>query len=151
MKKILAIALAAAIFMAAPVAQAREAGGLAGGLVGCCFGVRTAAAWNEGKNLDTITESIQSVSAKVAGIDVKIAACTKEIAASTLNEVAAALKAAAGDATPASEKTESQAERDRVDAKAAANDIALHISAALDRIDGQIRAALDAAQMKVEG
>lgn len=101
--------------------------------------------------LDTITESIQSVSAKVAGIDVKIAACTKEIAASTLNEVAAALKAAAGDATPASEKTESQAERDRVDAKAAANDIALHISAALDRIDGQIRAALDAAQMKVEG
>ena len=43
MKKILAIALAAAIFMAAPVAQAREAGGLAGGLVGCCFGVRTAA------------------------------------------------------------------------------------------------------------
>ena len=52
MKKILAIALVAAIFMAAPVAQAREAGGLAGGLVGCCFGVRTAAAWNEGKNLD---------------------------------------------------------------------------------------------------
>ena len=52
MKKILAIALVAAIFMAAPAAQAREAGGLAGGIVGCCFGVRTAAAWNEGKNLD---------------------------------------------------------------------------------------------------
>ena len=101
--------------------------------------------------LDAITESIQSVSAKVAGIDVKIATCTKAIAGSTLNEVAAALKAAAGDAKPAAEKNETQAERDRADAKDVANDIALHISAALDRIDGQIRAALDEAQMKVEG
>ena len=53
MKKIVfALALAATVFAAAPAVQAREAGGLAGGLVGCCFGVRTAAAWNEGKNLD---------------------------------------------------------------------------------------------------
>ncbi len=65
MKKILAIALVAAIFMAAPVAQARETGGLAGGIVGCCFGVRTAAAWNEGKNLD-IREWLRIV--PIAGI-----------------------------------------------------------------------------------
>ena len=51
MKKILAIALAAAVFMAAPAAQAREAGGLMGGIVGCCFGLRTAADWNEGKKI----------------------------------------------------------------------------------------------------
>ena len=51
MKKFLALSLLAA-FLAVPSAQAREAGGLAGGIVGCCFGVRTAAAWNEGKNLD---------------------------------------------------------------------------------------------------
>jgi len=101
--------------------------------------------------LDGINESIKSISSKVAGIDVKIAECTKAIAASTLNEIAAALKAAADDAKPDAEKNETQAERDRVDAKAAANDIALHISAALDRIDGQIRAALDDAQMKVQG
>ena len=65
MKKILAIALVAAVFMAAPAAQAREASGLAGGIVGCCFGVRTAAAWNEGKNLD-IREWLRIV--PIAGI-----------------------------------------------------------------------------------
>ena len=37
------------------------------------------------------------------------------------------------------------------EAKGAANDVALHLSAALDRLDGQIRAALDEVQMKVEG
>ena len=65
MKKILAIALVAAIFTAAPVAQAREAGGLAGGIVGCCFGIRSAAAWNEGQNLD-IREWLRIV--PIAGI-----------------------------------------------------------------------------------
>ena len=53
MKKTLAIALAAVLTLtAAPTIQAREAGGLTGGIVGCCFGVRTAAAWNEGKCID---------------------------------------------------------------------------------------------------
>ncbi len=51
MKKFLALSLAAFALLATPV-QAREAGGLAGGIVGCCFGIRTAAAWNEGKNLE---------------------------------------------------------------------------------------------------
>ena len=52
MKKFFALVLAAAL-VAAPVAvQARETGGLVGGLVGCCFGVRTAGAYNDGKNLD---------------------------------------------------------------------------------------------------
>lgn len=101
--------------------------------------------------LDGINESIKSLTSKIAGIDVKIAECTKAIATSTLNEVAAALKAASGDAKPEAEKNETQAERDKAEAKSAAYDIALHISAALDKIDGQIRAALDEAQMKVEG
>lgn len=51
MKKFLLSAIAIAA-LAAPSAMARESGGISGGLVGCCFGVRTAAAWNEGKNLD---------------------------------------------------------------------------------------------------
>lgn len=101
--------------------------------------------------LDGITESIKSVSAKIAGIDAKIAECSKAIASSTLTEVYAALRAATGDDKPASEKTETQAKRDKQEAKNVAYDIALHISAALDKLDGQIRAALDEAQMKVEG
>ena len=101
--------------------------------------------------LDGITESIKSVSAKIAGIDAKIAECSKAIASSTLTEVYAALRAATGDDKPTAEKTETQAERDRQEAKSVAFDIALHLSAALDKLDGQIRAALDEAQMKVEG
>ena len=101
--------------------------------------------------LDGITASIKSVSAKIAGLDTKIAECSKTIASSTLTEVYAALRAATGDDKLAAEKTETQAARDKQEAKNAANDIALHISAALDKLDGQIRAALDEAQMKVEG
>lgn len=101
--------------------------------------------------LDGIEASIKSTATKIAGIDAKIATCTKAIAGSTLNEVAAALKAAAGEAKPEAEKTETQAEREKAEAKNAAFDIALHISAALDKIDGQIRALLDEAQLKVEG
>ena len=105
----------------------------------------------EQAKLDRIDASIQSISSKVAGIDVKIAECTKAIAASTLSEVSAALKAAAGDDVLVAEKGESDADRARAEAKSAAHDLALHISAALDKIDGQIRAALDEAQTKVEG
>ena len=101
--------------------------------------------------LDGVKQSIKSVSAKIAGIDAKIAECSKAIAASTLTEVYAALRAATGDDKPTAEKTETQAERDRQEAKNVAFDIALHLSAALDKLDGQIRAALDEAQMKVEG
>ena len=101
--------------------------------------------------LDGITESIKSVSTKIAGIDAKIAECSKAIASSTLTEVYAALRAATGDDKPTAESVETQAERDKQEAKNVAYDIALHISAALDKLDGQIRAALDEAQMKVEG
>jgi hypothetical protein len=56
MKKLLIAALAAAtIAMAVPSVQAEAVpgrGGCVGGLVGCCFGIRTAAAWNEGKNIN---------------------------------------------------------------------------------------------------
>ena len=56
MKKLIIAALAAAtIAMAAPSVQAEAApgrGGCVGGIVGCCFGIRTAAAWNEGKNIN---------------------------------------------------------------------------------------------------
>ena len=66
MKKTLLIALTALLTLtAAPAVHAREAGGLAGGIVGCCFGVRSAAAWNEGKRID-IREWLRIV--PIAGI-----------------------------------------------------------------------------------
>ena len=54
MKKIAALCLAAALAVAvAPSARAEhKPGGFCGGVVGCCFGIRSAAAWNEGKAID---------------------------------------------------------------------------------------------------
>ena len=56
MKKSIAILLIASFVVAAfaPAALAvkdREAGGFVAGLIGCCFGIRTAAAYNSGKDL----------------------------------------------------------------------------------------------------
>lgn len=55
MKKIvLALTVAATMFAAVPAVHAENArtpGGFTAGLIGCCFGMRTAAAWNEGKSL----------------------------------------------------------------------------------------------------
>ncbi|MBR4190939.1 MAG: hypothetical protein IKQ55_13400 [Kiritimatiellae bacterium] len=52
MKK-LAILLVAlvALSTAAPAVVAHETGGLGGAIIGCCFGVRSAAAYNDGKDL----------------------------------------------------------------------------------------------------
>ena len=64
MKKLIIAALAAAtIAMAVPSVHAEAApgrGGIVGGIVGCCFGIRTAAAWNEGKSIN-IREWLQFI------------------------------------------------------------------------------------------
>ena len=64
MKKYLAIALAAVLTLAATPSVKAEAapgrGGFLGGVGGCCFGIRTAAAWNEGKNIN-IREWLQLI------------------------------------------------------------------------------------------
>ena len=63
MKKFLALSLAAALLAVSTPAQAAAAegrGGLVGGLVGCCFGIRTAAAYNEGKSIN-IREWLQLI------------------------------------------------------------------------------------------
>ena len=55
MKKFLALSLAAALLLASAPAKAEAApgrGGVVGGIVGCCFGIRTAAAYNEGKSIN---------------------------------------------------------------------------------------------------
>lgn len=52
MKKIVAGTLVAMMLMAsAPVTEAREPGGFMGFVAGCCFGIRTAGAWNDGKDI----------------------------------------------------------------------------------------------------
>ena len=109
----------------------------------------------EQAKLDRIDTAIASANAKIAGIDVKIAECTKAIAQTTLNEVANVLRTAARDTRSLSLTTENAAERnaDRVEKerKEEVTDIGNVIRESLDKIDSQIRAVLDEAQMKVEG
>ena len=109
----------------------------------------------EQEKLDRIDTAIASANAKIAGIDVKIAECTKAIAQTTLNEVANALRTAARDTRLSSSTAENTDERnaDRVEKarKEAETDIGNVIRESLDKIDSQIRAVLDEAQMKVEG
>lgn len=53
MKKF-AIAIVAALALATVVptaSAAQQRGGLVGGIVGCCFGIRTAADYNDGKDI----------------------------------------------------------------------------------------------------
>lgn len=109
----------------------------------------------EQEKLDRIDTAIASANAKIAGIDVKIAECTTAIAQTTLNEVANALRTAARDTRLSSSTAENTDERnaDRVEKarKEAETDIGNVIRESLDKIDSQIRAVLDEAQMKVEG
>lgn len=53
MKKFLMLVVVAAMMaVSVPAAQAaHQSGGPMAGLIGCCFGIRTAAAWNDGKDL----------------------------------------------------------------------------------------------------
>lgn len=56
MKKTMAVVLASlmlalAVAPAANAAKGKNEGGLAGFVIGCCFGVRSAAAYNDGKDL----------------------------------------------------------------------------------------------------
>ena len=51
--KAIAVMLVAlmALLSIAPAAMAHETGGLGAGIIGCCLGVRSAAAYNDGKEL----------------------------------------------------------------------------------------------------
>ena len=100
--------------------------------------------------LDQINGAIESVAAKIAGIDVKIAKCTDAVGTTTLGEVTAALRAAAGEMNSAVERPESDAERRKAEEKAEATDIAKCIRESLDKIDDQIRQALEEAQELVK-
>ena len=51
--KVIAVLLVAlmVLFSVVPASMARENGGLAGAIIGGCFGIRSAAAYNDGKDL----------------------------------------------------------------------------------------------------
>ena len=55
MKKFIAILILAVVFTGGAFAQepGRKPGGIVAGLIGCCFGMRTAGDYNEGKDLNT--------------------------------------------------------------------------------------------------
>lgn len=105
----------------------------------------------EQAELDRLEGAIESASSKISDIDGKIATCTAAIGSATLSEVSAALRAAVGEVDTEVERAESDADRRKAEEKSEATDIAKHIRESLDKIDDQIRAVLDEAQMKVEG
>ena len=87
MKKIICILLAVLMFGGAfaPVASARETGGLAGFIIGCCFGARNGAAWNDGKSLHwkdwgTIIPLAGIVIAIINGVDTMNGSTTSSLA-----------------------------------------------------------------------
>ncbi len=51
MKKIIAITALSALLVAPAICAEKKDGGFGGACVGCCFGIRTVAAYNEGKKL----------------------------------------------------------------------------------------------------
>ena len=104
----------------------------------------------EQERLDRIDGAIKSVASKIADVDVKISECTNAIASTTLSEVSAALRAAAGEEKLEPEKSESDADRKKAEAKEAASDIGRIISESLDKIDEQIMKKIDEARELVK-
>jgi chromosome segregation ATPase len=78
--------------------------------------------------LNQIEGNIKTVSSKIVEIDGKIAKCTETIGAATLSKVTEALRAASSeDGAGEAERPETQADRDKKDAKEVATDISRHI------------------------
>ena len=82
---ILLIALMA-LLAVAPGAMAEERGGLAGAVIGCCFGIRSAAAYNDGKDLHwrewiRIIPIVSIVGAVYDGVDAMNGRSTSDYAA----------------------------------------------------------------------
>jgi chromosome segregation ATPase len=93
-----------------------------------------------------IVNAIASAKAKIAGLKNQIAECADAIGAATMSEVAAAVKAAAGN-VPAPEETESQADAEKKERKAEANNPVNVIRDALDRLDADIRKTIEENQV----
>ena len=98
------------------------------------------------------TKAAGAVGGEFAALGEKnVSAALGVIGSIKIGEIAAALTAVADD-TSAPEPPHTSAAEDRKEAaKAIANDPLVAISQSLDKIDGQMRGALDEAQMKVEG
>ena len=54
MKKFVMLAVLAALMTVPAFAAEKDRGGLVGGIYGCCFGLRGAAAYNDGKDVVTM-------------------------------------------------------------------------------------------------
>ena len=105
----------------------------------------------EQAELNQLENAIKSISSQIANIDGKIAKYTEAIGSATLSEVSAALRAAAsGEEKGEHDSPETQADRDKKDAKEVAADISRHIREALDKIDEQISRVLEEAQELVK-
>lgn len=89
MKKITMAAMAAIMLATAVPAMAGDAqrGGLVGGIVGCCFGIRTAGDYNDGKDI-SVREWLRIV--PLVGIVVAVLDCVDGYRGLTRSELHAA-------------------------------------------------------------
>ena len=91
--------------------------------------------------VETDKKEIAAVKAKVAGLEKKIAECVAAVGDKTLASLAAGLRVEAPEVEPAEHET--NADREKEEAKAIANDPLRAIRAALDRMDADIRKTIE--------
>ena len=96
----------------------------------------------EDEKILNLKNSIASAEAKVAGLKDSIASLTEAVGAAALSEVEASVRSAANEAD-APEPRETNAQREKAEKKAEANDPAAAIREALDKIDAQIMKTIE--------
>jgi len=92
--------------------------------------------------ISSLKNAIASAEAKVAGLKASIASLSEAVGASALNEVAELVRSAASEAKT-TEPRETNADREKAQMKAEANDPANVIREALGRIDEQIMKTIE--------
>ncbi len=101
----------------------------------------------EDEKIKTLENAISSLKAHVTDLEGQVAACADSIGAATLNEVAAAIKAAAGEQKTSQDKPESNADREKIEKKLELTDVAAAIRDALDKLENEIREAIESNQV----
>ena len=90
---------------------------------------------------ETVKKEIAELKSRIAGVEKQVSDCVSAVGDKALASIAAGLRAEA--AVPAPESRESQADREKEEAKKIANDPLRAIRDALDRMDADIRRTID--------
>ena len=90
---------------------------------------------------ETVKKEIAELKSRIAGVEKQVSDCVSAVGDKALASIAAGLRAEA--AAPAPESRESQADREKEEAKKIANDPLRAIRDALDRMDADIRRTIE--------